>query len=248
MNIEQEMDWINKSKNIDSLDLEVCFQLQEHFYIGDPNNLEQIQDDNYQEPLQLPAFERVVPTIARTSEAIENTDKLASYYKDVVEKSAELSKPFNEIRQYFWLRLWFWNTEEDVHISFPWYDSLSEMQQFFSWLNDNNVEPFIDADQGWQIDAVRVGENIHIRQTDPDYDEEHVNISLPYEKFLKEALKVEKRAQHIITNLSKELGVDVWSKYLQDANFGSEVWQPNKTIKAEKTSWLRQIARFFRLS
>jgi hypothetical protein len=234
MSIEQELDWVKESKNIDCLDLEVCFQLQDNFYIGDPNSYEQLQDDKYLEAVELPPFERVVPTMARTSEAIGYTNELASYYKNLIEKSVGRNKPFNEIRQYFWLRLWFWNTEEDVHVSFPWYDSLSEMQQFFSWLKGHPEEPFIDMDQGWQIEAVRIGENIHIRQSDPDCDEEYANVSVPFEVFFKNANEVENRAKQIITNLSKELGADVWSKYLQDARFGTEEWQPNKKINRTK--------------
>ncbi|WP_156480573.1 hypothetical protein [Aquipseudomonas alcaligenes] len=234
MNIEQELDWVKQSKNIDYLDLEVCFQLHDNFYIGDPNSHEQLQDEKYRETVKLPPFERVVPTMARTSEAIGHTNELASYYKNLIEKSVGRNKPFNEIRQYFWLRLWFWNTEEDVHVSFPWYDSLSEMQQLFSWLKGHPEEPYIDMDQGWQIEAVRIGENVHIRQSDPDCDEEYANVSVPFEVFFNKANEVENRAQQIITNLSKELGVDVWSKYLQDARFGTEKWQPNKKINQTK--------------
>lgn len=228
------MNWIEKSRNIGSLNLEVCFQLQESFYIGDPNSLEQLQDEKYRELVELPSFQCVVPAMARTSEAIESTNELASYYKNIIEKSVVLGKPFNEIRQYFWLRLWLWNTEEDVHISFPWYDSLSEIQQFFSWLKGNPEEPYIDIDQGWKIDAVVIGKNIHIRQIDPDCNEEYSNVSVPFEKFLQQASEVENRAQQIIRSLSKELGVDVWSKYLKDAIFGTEEWQPNKKINRTK--------------
>ena len=234
MNIEQEMDWVEKSKNINLLDLEVCFQLQDNFYIGDPNSHEQLQDKKYREAIELPSFERVVPTMVRTSEANGNTDELASYYRNIVEKAVALDKPFNEIRQYFWLRLWFWNTEEDIHVSFPWYDSLSEMQQFFAWLKASPEEPYIDMDQGWQIDAVRIGDDVHIRQIDPDYDEEYANVSVPFEAFLKQANQVEGRAMQIINNLSKDLGVDVWTKCLNDASFGTGEWQPNKKINRTK--------------
>jgi len=228
MNIEQEMDWIKKSKHINNLDLEVCFQLSDSFYVGDPNSYEQLQDEKFCAALELPSFVRVVPTIARTSEALENTNELASYYKKIIEKSVALGKPFNEIRQYFWLRLWLWNTEEDIHFSFPWYDSLSEIQHFFSWLNNESEEPYIDMDQGWQIDAVRLGEAIHIRQIDPDEDEEYSNVSLPFEEFLQKVNEVDSRARQIISSLSKELGVDVWSKYRNDASFGTEEWQPHQ--------------------
>lgn len=47
MNIDQETDWVKESKFINDLDLEVCFQLQDNFYVGDPNSHEQLQDEKY---------------------------------------------------------------------------------------------------------------------------------------------------------------------------------------------------------
>lgn len=237
MSIEHEMDWVKNSRKIKDLDVEICFQLQDNFYVGDPNSHEQLQDEKYREPIELPPFERVVESMARTSESIENIDELVSYYKTIIEKAEALNKSFNEIRQYFWLRLWFWNTEEDIHISFPWYDSLSEMQQFTTWLKaDPEKEAYIDMDQGWQIEAIRSGEYLYIRQTDPDYDEEHASISIPFEIFTKAISEVEVRAIEIILSLSSSVGADVWSKYLQDAKFGTPEWQPSKKINRTKKS------------
>jgi len=237
MSIEQEMDWINNSKNIEDLEIEICFQLQEDFYTGDPNNHEQFQDEKYLEAVELPSFDRAVVTMARTSEAFQCVDDLAAYNRNIIERAEVLNKSFNEIRQYFWLRLWFWNTEEDVHISFPWYDSLSEMQQFFTWLKGKSAtEPYVDMDQGWQIEAIRSGDCLYIRQIDPDDDEEYANISVPFEAFMKVANDVEERAIEIISSLSNNVGADVWSKYLQDVKFGTSEWQPNKKInQAKKT-------------
>lgn len=230
------MDWLEKSKFIDSLDLEVCFQIQDKFYIGCPNSHEQLQDDKFYEDLDLPSFERVVPTLIRTSEANGHIDELVSYYRKIIVKSIARDQSFNEIRSYFWLRLWLWNTAEDVHISFPWYDSLSEMQNFFSWLQGNSEQPYIDIDQGWQVDAARVGENVHIRQIDPDCDEEYANVSVPYAKIIQKVSEVESRAQHIISNLSKELGVDVWSQYIKDVNFGTKEWILHEELTERKKS------------
>ncbi|QLE98257.1 hypothetical protein [Neptunomonas phycophila] len=234
MNIEQEMDWIENSKEINDLEIEICFQLQESFYTGDLNNYEQLQDKKYHEAIEMPSFGRVVETMARTSEVIDSQEELVSYYKTVIEKSQALNKPFNEIKQYFWLRLWFWNTGEDVHISFPWYDSLSEIQKFFSWLRSNPEQDYVDMDQGWQIEAVRSGNRLHIRQTDPDDGEEYANISVPFAVFLEKSIEVEARALTIIGTLSSNIGVDVWSKYLQDAKFGTSEWQPNKKLNRTK--------------
>lgn len=228
------MDWTKNSRKIESLDLEICFQLQDNFYTGDPNNVDQQDDERYREPLELPPFARAVETLARTSEAIQHRNDLAVYYKTIVERSAALNKGFNEIRQYFWLRLWFWNTDEDVHISFPWYDSLSEMQQFIAWVKgDRSADSFVDMDQGWQIEAVQSDDLLHIRQTDPDHDEEHSNIAVAFEPFAEAVVEVEARAIEIISSLTNSLGTDVWTKYVEDATFGTVEWQPEKTIGNE---------------
>ncbi len=225
------MEWIKNSKEIENLEIEVCFLLRDNFYIGDPNNPEQIQDEKYRESVKLPSFDRVVGAMARTSEVAGNEDELANYYKQIVERAISLDKSFNEIRSYFWLRLWLWNTEEEIHISFPWYDSLSEMQQFFSWLKESSKkELYIDVDQGWQIDAVRKGARIHIRQTEPECDEEHTNASVPFEILINTATEVENRATEIISSLTQSLGTDVWTKYLQDTKFGTSEWLPGKEV------------------
>lgn len=230
------MDWIKKSNSIESLDVEICFQLQDSFYIGDPNNHKQLQDERYSEVLDLPSFDRIVETMARTSEVVQNVDGLVKYYRDIIERADALNIKFNDIRQYFWLRLWFWNAEEGARISFPWYDSLSEMQQFFEWLKgDSTGQPYVDMDQGWQLEIIRSGDYLHIRQFDPDGGDEYDNISIPFEAFVNAVSKVEARAIEIISSLSADIGVDVWTKYLGDAKFGTSQWNPDKKIRLAKS-------------
>ena len=88
MNIEQDMNWIKNSKQIENLDVEICFQLQDNFYTGDPNSHEQLQDAKYHESVELPSFDRVVETMARTSEVIGSVDDLASYYRKIIERAS----------------------------------------------------------------------------------------------------------------------------------------------------------------
>ena len=220
------MTWIQESKKVENLEVEVCFLLAENYFVGDPNNVDHFDDEKYRETLELPSFPRVVESMARTREIIDNVDALSSYYKSIIERSVSLKKSFNDIRQYFWLRLWFWNSEEGVLVSFPWYDSLSEMQQFFSWLKGDAEKTFCDMDQGWEVNAVHSDEYVYIRQTDPDSDEVVSNVAVPLVGFAEEAAEVESRAIKIIADLSNEIGVDVWTKYLQDASFGTKDWQP----------------------
>ena len=103
------------------------------------------------------------------------------------------------------------------------------MQRFIAWLKGSpEAAPFVDMDQGWQIVAVRFGDCLHIRQVDPDDDDEYANVSVPFETFMRMASEVEERAIEIISSLSNIIGSDVWTKYLQDTNFGTSEWQPNK--------------------
>lgn len=101
------MTWLNDSRFIEHLEVEICFQLNDSFFIGDPNNVEQLYDEAYFESLVLPSFDRKLKSIASTREALSHELALANYYKALVEKAVFLDEDFNEIRHYFWLRLWF---------------------------------------------------------------------------------------------------------------------------------------------
>ncbi|MFM2479400.1 hypothetical protein [Celerinatantimonas sp. MCCC 1A17872] len=224
-----QMQWIEQSVKLENLELEICFPLQDDFYIGDPNDHQQLQDERYYKTLELPKFQRVVEVMARSGEAFEHQQELATYYQTIVEEAELLKKSFEQIRHYFWLRLWIWNTPNNIHISFPWYDSLSEIQKFFAWIKTPSDKAFIDMDQGWQIEAIQTQDAIHIRQTDPDFDEELANIAVPKQPFVELVSQVEARTQRIIDNLSRTLGADVWSQYQNEVHFGTPTWSPKTT-------------------
>lgn len=243
MNLEQNSDWMEHSKSLDHLEVEICFQLAEQFYMGDPNNISQLDDDKFYEEIELPSFSRVIETMARTNEVISNEQELANYYKTIADYSSSQGLNLDEVRQYFWLRLWLWDTEEHVHIGFPWYDSLSEMQQFFKWISTSpETEPFEDMDQGWQFDAIVKDNRVYLRQADFDTNEEYANVSVPLANFVKEITAVEQRLISIIDLLTEELGVDVWTTYLPSASFGTSTWQPKKYgPKRYKASFFRRL-------
>lgn len=243
MNLEQNRDWTEHSKWIDKLEVEICFLIEERFYMGDPNNINQLDDDTYYEEIKLPSFSRVVETMARTNEVISNEHELANYYKTIADYSSSQGLSLDEVRQYFWLRLWFWNTEENVHIGFPWYDTLSEMQPFFKWIGTSpETEPFEDMDQGWQFDSIVKDDRAYLRQADFDTNEEYANVSVPLANFVKEISAVEQRLISIIDLLTKELGVDVWTQYLQSASFGTSTWQPKEYgPKRFRASFFRRL-------
>ena len=124
--------WLSETRTVPSLRAEVCFQLQETFYYG-PDRFSDISDrERLADKLTPPKIQLAVPSLVRTSEALGHERELAAYYEQIVRMARRHKRPFNSIRQYFWLRLWLWNTEHEAHISFPWYDSFSEIDRYLA--------------------------------------------------------------------------------------------------------------------
>ena len=198
--------WCNKSLAIDNLNVEIMFLLQDKFTSG-----------GCEVQLKSPVFQRVVESMARTCEVSDNESELILYYKSIIGHAIEQQLSFNEIRHYFWLRLWLWNSDKDIHISFPWYDNLSLMVDFFSWLKyKSHQTDFYDSDQGWSIEASLIEGFLYIRQSDGE-EEEIYNIVVSYEPLIDSINIVERRAMKIIRLLSQECGDDVWTTYKWDA-------------------------------
>lgn len=226
--MKDDQNWKTNSKPIEKLNIEIGFILQHDFYTGDPNSHEQLSDPKNREPLSLPSFPRENSKLAFTSEAIGNEEELISYYRQVVERAFLIGRSFNEIRSYFWLRLYVWDKEAGLSVSFPWYDSLTEIQNFTRWLASPTAEAFSAIEQGWQVDAVRDSGFLYLRELDPDGDEEYNNSKVAIGTISMSAFEVEARAIKIVERLSEGLGTDVWSKYLRDTTFGTSSWQPNE--------------------
>ena len=145
--------WFADAKRITSLDAEICFLLQDDFYYG-PDSYPEVAERKEVEPLPSPQIERHVPSMVRSAEAVGHEEELAKYYREVIRVARKHRKSFNDIRQYFWMRFWLWNTDEEIHISFPWYDTYSEIDRFLTSVSGNSDgQLFWDADQGWELDV-----------------------------------------------------------------------------------------------
>lgn len=222
----KDLSWTADSRQIDTLSIEIEFLLKSSFYVGNPNSDKQYNDRKYHEPMPLPGFTRATETSATTAEVYGNEQELIRYYRRIVERAASLGMRYNSLCVHFWLRLRLWNETEGVRISFALYDSLSEMQQFIGWLSSSQEEAFWDRDQCWQVDAVQESGFLYIRELDPDYDDYKDNLRVPLCDLAASAKIVERRAQVIIDRLTEGLGVDVWSKYIEQATFGTDDWKP----------------------
>lgn len=208
-------DWTAASVPLETMEIEIVFLLEPTFYTGDPNDHTQFDDPQYRVALPAPALPRTVESMARTAEAVGHEAALIAYYAEIVRLAREIRSDFNAVSHYFWLRLWLWHSEREESISFPWYDTLSEMRPFFRWLEAEDEHTFFDADQGWELVGAKHDGRVHLRMTDGD-DEEYANISVPRAALALAARQVEQRADAVIASLTKAIGFDAWSARRRD--------------------------------
>ena len=102
-----------EARPIASLDAEVCFLLKDSFYYG-PDKLPEVTERKLVVPVALPDIPRQAPLLLRTGEAAGHERQLAGYFEQIVRLAEQHQMPFARIRHYFWLRLWLWNSAENV--------------------------------------------------------------------------------------------------------------------------------------
>lgn len=208
--------WFSDAKSVAPLKAEICFLIRPDFYFGpdrpsDPADLQRLVV-----PLSLPEIPRVTPSMVRTSEAVGHEADLASYFEQIVRLAREHRRPFNSIRHHFWLRFWLWNEEHEIYISFPWYDSLSEIDRFLTSVK--NVSGGLvdhDLEQGWEMEVHSHNDALFFREGDPDAGETFFVVSTPRGKLVEELAALRERAVRLIEHLSGALGADVWTEYVR---------------------------------
>ncbi|MEI2429263.1 hypothetical protein RDV84_22750 [Lysobacter yananisis] len=208
--------WLSQTRNLPSLEAEVCFQIQDRFYYGpdrvsDPSDYERLA-----EKLAPPAIALVSPSMVRSAEALGHEAELAAYYRQIVRLARHHQRPFNSIRHYFWLRLWLWNSQQQAHIAFPWYDSYAEIDRVLKALVEIESGPVHDdADQGWEVQIHARGDAVYLLQRDPDEDEALAALCVPRAELARQVAQLRERTQGLIARLSGELGADVWTSYVR---------------------------------
>jgi hypothetical protein len=201
-------DWFSETVAVESVAVEVCFLLSKE-YEG--------------EPLPLPAIPRVVEALVRSSELTGHEALLADYYRQIIRCAARDGKKFDEIAHFFWLRLYLWNTEAGVTISFPWYDTYAEMKPFFHGvLSGESGRVYFDGDQGWEQEVHRDGGQFYVKQWDPDDGEIHALVRFPAAALAQAIPVLMQRVEAEIAELSRLLGADVWTRRVA----GEPVWAP----------------------
>lgn len=211
--------WFTEAKRISSLEAEVCFLIQDDFYFG-PDSFSDVSERKEIEPLPAPAIPRHVPSMVRSSEAIGHESELADYYRSVLRVARSHGKSFNEIQHYFSIRFWLWNTEQQIHISFPWYDTFSEIDRFFVDVSsDSDGQVFWDVDQGWELEVHSCNGEYFFRLRNPDDDETYAIATVPVDALLSVIQPLRSRTESIIRTLSTSVGRDLWTSQVEWADF-----------------------------
>ena len=205
--------WTESSRLINDLETEMCYQLSDRFFIGNPLNSKELHDEDLFIKIDFPSFERKVIQIARTSEVQNNEVQLSNYYKNILNKAGNYGKSYLLIHHYFWIRLWFWQTEKDAYISFPWYDTIDEIRNFFSAFKTKSTgDLFHDMDQNWEIEVAADNDYYYIKQTDPGQAGLLIeNLKIEKKRMEMNIQNLEDRIDNQIKLLTGYVGIDLWS-------------------------------------
>lgn len=205
--------WMLEATEIPAIEADVCFLLSEEFYYG-ADTQEDVLENKKVVPLTLPAFPRQVEQMVRSKEAMGNEDALATYYEQVIALGKQHQKSFNQCRQCFWMRLWIWSEEPYARVSFPWYDTLSEINHLIDELTSKiSGEVYFDTDQGWEIKIIAEDGFLYIREGDPDDKDEQSLIKVPRDALITQLTEARDRSRSIVTHLSSRVGGDLWTNH-----------------------------------
>lgn len=199
--------WASRSQAAEDLKPRFSFRLSRTVHVGDSS--EQIQGGEFDRPLRLPSFTARDPLRPTAAEALGHEPDLAAYYGQVMELTGRGPGP-DAVG--YWLSLGFVSESAGKEIDFPWWDRISQAAPFFNWLRAAGEDvDFHDADQGWQLRAVRMGERLHFQYSDLDTQEEFANLSVDRGIFLGRLHAAEAEMRTVVAALREQLGVDPWS-------------------------------------
>lgn len=220
--------WFSEAKAIPFLEAEVGFLIRPSFYYG-PDGVPDIREGRLVEALSPPDIPLVAPSMVRSSEAAGKEKELAAYYEQVIRCGWKHQKQFSQYHQYFWIRFWLWNSQEDVHISFPWYDTMGEVESFLEELATTEAgEVFWDRDQSWELNVYAHEGDLYIREHDPDAEETYCIVRVPRSDLLARVEEVRARSKQVIRNLTEILGADVWTSRVSTPSFRASLLQSKK--------------------
>lgn len=204
--------WFSIAKPLTQLEAHIYFVLSDSFYYK-PDRRPKQAENRLEHPLTLPRICRKEEYRVRTAEVLGHEEELAAYYMQIVKIMQRHPRKFRDVSQYFWLGLELLNDVENIRISFPWYDTLADMDRFLLALPSlNEQEYFSDEEQSWEINVFAHHDLFYIREGNPDDAEATVIISIPKNTLLSQIAPLRAQANQVISRLSEVLGADVWTQ------------------------------------
>lgn len=214
--------WVKASTSGEEPSVDVWFLTAVRFYVGDPNDAEQLDDESCYVPLATPNGSDAISVAT----VVGNEGELASHYRRVVELAAARGQDFDQFSHYFWMRLAIlWRGGQCV---FPWYDTWGDMDRLLGWLPlAEDGEQWWDVEQSWELVVVRQGDAFHFRQGDGEGNESE-NVRLDRDALLGSLTSIRSMVLAVIDELAVHLGADVWTKttYGERVSFGTADWDP----------------------
>lgn len=219
--------WTARAQPLDDPEVVVFFVTQDRFLTGDPNN-----PAHFDDPAHNVALATALPQgYLRLADFAAESDRLIAHYRQVATLAARHAKPFNHVRQHFWMRLSIGAGKQGL--GFPWYGHWDEFDRLLVWIETaTEGERFDDVDQGWDFVMLRRGNSFYARETDPEDESastQFSNFRLSAAPLIAAARQSRRDGPAAIARLTAMLGTDVWTKYRYDKDaviFGTADWTP----------------------
>lgn len=205
-------DWIKDCEDLDFINVDVHFCINEDFYYG-PSDVISIAERKQTTPLPSVTNKAAETFDLRSQKAEKFPDKLLEYYEEVLRLAKNYGKKPLEISQYFWLKLSFWRPDLGIYMNFPWYDSLDEITPLLEKIA--SVEDGVlwhDVDQGWEVEIIAADGFIYCREGDPEENEYNILHKIPRRPLALECEEVLDRSRALVNWLADSVGEDYWTK------------------------------------
>ncbi|MFM7403790.1 MAG: hypothetical protein ACKO1N_06790 [Erythrobacter sp.] len=215
--------WTARAVMLDAPRVEVYFLTLKTFLTGDPNN-----PAHFDDPAHNLALATALPEgFLRLAEFAAEGDRLIAHYREVATLAARHAKPFDHVRQHFWMRLTIGAGKQGLGV--PWYDTWREFDRLLAWIETaTEGERFDDIDQGWDVVILRAVDSFLARETDTE-GEEYAIFRLSAAPLIASARQARRDGPAVIARLKAMLGTDVWTAYRYDGDavkFGTADWTP----------------------
>jgi hypothetical protein len=208
--------WFDRATFVENASVEIGFLLHPVFYYGPARYPQSLA-----EPISRPTFARAAKHLATTKEAEDHVDELSRYYADIVHFSRKHDMSFQQFRHYFWLQLFICDPSGKFYVSFPCYDTLSEMEGLLHALVRPPSRGAVHwgRDQGWEVEIDAHDDMLYVREWDPDYGENDMVVKLPLLSLASSSKTALDRARRVIAALAAVLTEDAWTTHQKKMNF-----------------------------